>query len=280
MDGPQNTSGYIGTPLEGKVQLQQGIQIWEVPRTGVYQIEARGASGGQGKNKSKVLTAGGRGARIMGNFHLERGTQLKILVGQQGVTVSTFKQTSGTGGGGSFVTTMNNEALVVAGGGGGGSTDVEGAQDGDAGQGGTNGSQSGGTGGSGGTLLSEGDARLYAGAGGGLLGNGQGSMVPPVEGGFGFVNGGKGGESTTVGGGQSDGGFGGGGGSVSDPGGGGGYSGGGVHKSKSFCKAGGGGSFNGGTQQLNEAGFNEGHGKVVITALEDWEADSINTTGF
>ena len=269
-EGPQNTSGYLGTPLEGKVQLQDGTQIWEVPETGTYEIEARGASGANGTNSSdpKVWKLGGRGARIRGQFYLRRGTKLKILVGQRGSTIPISLTQPGTGGGGSFVTTMDNEPLIIAGGGGGGASPSPGWEDGDPGQAGRNGSQHGGTEGSGGKLFKDGVAVFLAGAGGGLLTDGQGTVVPVlVKGGQSFLGGGRGGRNSAVDDGKGFGGFGGGGGANADPGGGGGFSGGGVTKTKNLCKAGGGGSYNGGTQQINKAGFNKGDGQVSIKLL-------------
>ena len=46
--GPHNTSGYVGTFLEDKVQLNNGIQEWTVPYTSMYFIEVFGASGANG----------------------------------------------------------------------------------------------------------------------------------------------------------------------------------------------------------------------------------------
>ena len=54
---------------------------------------------------------------MSGEFDLNKGDVLKILVGQQGA-VNTKSQSSG-GGGGSFVATSSNTPLIVAGGGGG-----------------------------------------------------------------------------------------------------------------------------------------------------------------
>ena len=65
----------------------------------------------------------------------------------------------------------------------------------------------------------------------------------------------------------ANGGFGGGGFGMTHGGGGGGYSGGGVVGSKTSGTAGGGGSFNSGSFQVNEAGYNEGDGKVTITLI-------------
>ena len=44
--GPTSTAGYTGTELEGQIELDQyGRQIWTVPASGVYAIEAYGADG-------------------------------------------------------------------------------------------------------------------------------------------------------------------------------------------------------------------------------------------
>ena len=54
------------------MSLDSGIQIWTVPATGSYTIEAYGAQGGG--------DYGGKGARIIGTFNLSSGDVLKILV--------------------------------------------------------------------------------------------------------------------------------------------------------------------------------------------------------
>ena len=54
---------------------------------------------------------------MQGDFELEEGDVIKLLVGQAGV-VNTRHTTSG-GGGGSFIATSTNTPLLVAGGGGG-----------------------------------------------------------------------------------------------------------------------------------------------------------------
>ena len=59
----------------------------------------------------------GRGAYMRGDFDLNKGEVIKILVGQKAL-VNTVYQSSG-GGGGSFVARNNNIPLLVAGGGGG-----------------------------------------------------------------------------------------------------------------------------------------------------------------
>ena len=47
-EGPANASFYLGTTLEGQVTLNAGIQMWQVPYTGTYIIESRGAAGANG----------------------------------------------------------------------------------------------------------------------------------------------------------------------------------------------------------------------------------------
>ena len=54
---------------------------------------------------------------MQGDFDLEEGDVIKLLVGQAGV--ENVGYTSSGGGGGTFVATSTNEPLLVAGGGGG-----------------------------------------------------------------------------------------------------------------------------------------------------------------
>ena len=102
-----NSSGTLG----GGITISGGIYNWTVPESGTYSIEVWGAQGGASLNGSY---AGGKGARMKGDFSLTKGTILKILVGQQGVAGQ-----GGSGGGGTFITKSDNTALIVAGGGGG-----------------------------------------------------------------------------------------------------------------------------------------------------------------
>lgn len=109
--GPSSISGYVGTPLEGN-----GIQIWTVPVTGSYVIEATGGSSTNGTdgNQSGPIPwrLGGLGAKIRRTFQLVQGTQLKILVGQVGATTTAgFGDMPGGRGGGSLVTLSDNAAL-------------------------------------------------------------------------------------------------------------------------------------------------------------------------
>lgn len=261
-------AAYSGTNLAGNVTVTGGIQYWTVPTSGMYKIEA---FGGQGYGPF-----GGRGAHISGEFTLNAGDQIKILVGQKAGDYFNFPSTSYNGqfggGGGSFVTTTTNVPYVVAGGGGGShltaySTTADGqiTTSGAAGTGVTTGA--GGTGGNGGLDANSADG------GGGITGNGGG-----VTGGQSFVNGGLGGID------EGTGGFGCGGGTSSwnnlRGGGGGGYSGGGGGTNNGACcpNGGGGGSYNNGGNPVNIAGVQTGDGMVIITSLQTFPNDAGITT--
>ena len=237
--------------------------------TGTYVIEATGGSGGNGSygTPSKPLpwTLGGLGAKTLGSFKLSQGSQIKILVGQEGGTSITFVERPGGGGGGTFVALSDDTPLIIAGGGGGGGKARNQFNDGDPGQATANGTQCGGTGGSGGQLCNadtgNSDSSLRAGAGAGLRGDGKsGSAIATKA--LSFTKGGTGGTCPV-----SNGGFGGGGFAMINGGGGGGYSGGGVMGTLTKGTAGGGGSYNAGTDQKNMAGVNKGDGEVIITLI-------------
>jgi hypothetical protein len=164
--------------LAGNVTSSNGIQLWTVPSTGAYRIEAFGAQGG-GNNQF------GRGAQIRGDFNLTAGQQLKIIVGQQGGFSS-----SGSGGGGSFVATSANVPLIVAGGGGGqydGGSALFNAHAVIVNNGQPTGCTTGGAGGNGGNGCNNSGA-----AGGGGF-NTNGTNGTYGTGGMAFVNGGNGG---------------------------------------------------------------------------------------
>ncbi|XP_044182561.1 leukocyte tyrosine kinase receptor-like [Acropora millepora] len=270
--GPTSTAGYQGTSLEDQVILNKGIQRWTVPVTGSYVIEAAGASGASGANGTKL---GGLGAKMTGTFQINKGTKLKILVGQEGCTNAEYYSIPGGGGGGSFVTLSDDTPLIVAGGGGGGGGGGRGNfTNGDPGQATRNGSQCGGTQGGGGKVCNastgQEDFFLYSGGGAGIYANGSSWLIiyrerhalAPRS----FIRGGTGGQDLLDN--WSSGGFGGG--SVAlvlSGGGGGGYSGGGVLSTYEKGTAGGGGSYNVGKNQQNVAGANKGDGKVIITLV-------------
>ncbi len=274
--GQLNTE-YASTNLQGAVTSANGIQIWTVPSSGLYSIEAYGAQGG-GAN-------GGFGAKVSGEFLLSGGDILHIVVGQQGLT-DPASATGVGGGGGSFVVKSPaiavGDILVIAGGGGGAASTIHPDRDASATNNGNNGlvaagvsnpDGAGGTGGNGGNKSVSGCSLDRGAGGGGFLTDG-GSICQSAgaaNGGSSFLNGAQGGTASGAG---SIGGFGGGGATWSTgfrgSGGGGGYSGGGagqINADSPNHAGGGGGSYNSGLNQSNTGGFNAGNGQVVISPL-------------
>lgn len=265
--GPTLAQVVAGTTSTGDVtwknntsyyNVTSGIISWTVAATATYRIEVWGARGGDATGNQYW---GGYGARMRGDFVLAAGDIIKILVGQSGGT------SYGGGGGGTFVATNANVPLIVAGGGNSlsawssvavnaGVTTSSVAGDG------TVAVTSNGYGGNSGANSTSG--------GGGFYGNGVVSTCASATIGYGFVNGGVGGNTC-----NSIGGFGGGTGSdgccMGASGAGGGYTG-GPGSTTSSGYGGAGGSYNSGTNQSNDAGGTgtatlAGNGKVIITKL-------------
>ena len=121
-EGPKSMgSHYEGQDHDGQVKLSSGIQLWTVPYTGDYKIEAVGAAGGY----YAYLTSAqyrGRGTIMTGTFKLNKGDVIKILVGQEG-GIGRDRNGPG-GGGGTFVVKEDGTLLIIAGGGGGGGVNV------------------------------------------------------------------------------------------------------------------------------------------------------------
>jgi len=254
-----------------------GQQVWTVPRTASYRIEAYGAAGCGGNNhaspQNTVTQYGGYGAKISGVFQLTQGEQIRILVGQMGTGFSSYGHRPGAGGGGTFVmkSPYNTEAsiLLIAGGGGGGGQGDYGQPDGGDAYTETHNSNTGNAG-------QAGDRNAYYScAGAGFWGNGSGHYSHNS---YGYANNnnsnsGRGGDSYSYS--NSDGGFGGGGGASLIPGGGGGYSGGNTTGSwSSWGQAYGGASYNSGIEQYNSVrangpggNGNDKHGYVIIQSL-------------
>ena len=86
------------------------VQVFEVPYTGIYQIECWGAQGGNIDNFT-----GGKGAYTKGNISLNKGKILYIYVGGQG----TNTDVGGYNGGGSLT-----KGQSIYGASGGGATDI------------------------------------------------------------------------------------------------------------------------------------------------------------
>jgi hypothetical protein len=238
-----------------------GIQLWTVPVTGNYLIQARGAAGG-----GAGATSFGRGRDVQLITTLVKGEVIRILVGQQGEDSNPYFTSpaweTGAGGGGTYVVRGTQTPIIVAGGGGGTGYSRQNIINNNANIG-TSGNNAT-LGGSGGTN-GQGGVGSADGGGGGMFGNGSGNGS---EGGLSFINGGFGGIGDT--GSSINGGFGGGGGgnSYDGGGGGGGYSGGGGGggggQGGGGRGGGGGGSF--GITTLTDYGAtNTGHGSVIIT---------------
>ena len=267
--------------LSGDVTVNNnGIQSWVVPVSGNYHIIAAGAQGGDTHPYN-----GGMGAQIAGDFYLNEGDILKIIVGQQGIAYDDdnawgrYDLGGSGGGGGSFVVkspyNTNESILVIAGGGGGSVDNLKTRRDGKPGVTSNNGTSSHITGSGnsyngsahGGTNGNGGGNGCGAG-GGGFFGNGN-NGTHASYGGSSFTNGGVGGNSQHSTG-HTYGGFGSGG--AGSPnwgygGGGGGYSGGGggAWVNQQTGNGGGGGSYNNGENTNGLEGVRSGHGIVYIS---------------
>ncbi len=273
---------YAGTNLAGDVTSSGGIQAWTVPYTGTYTITAAGAKGGDGGANNP-----GKGAVLSGDFDLEAGTTLYVIVGQMGLlSKQTCCWTYGASGGGgaSWVYTDPLAAvpLMAAAGGGGHAENAtaghgSGATTPTMGSGGSGASGAGGSNGSGGAHGPTPYDYTPGAGGAGWASNGQTAPTIRNPGGIGGEaprNGGEGGYGVhdSYGPEHASGGFGGGGAGSDNTGaggGGGGYNGGGGGRNYNgggnWGAAGGGGSYNGGTNPTAQTGQNDGPGSVTIT---------------
>ena len=222
-------------------------------------IEAYGASGGNGGYFSSSCNPG-KGAMIKGDFAVNPGDQLDIMVGQKGLEVNIGTEVKMENGG-SFIFNNSSSILLVAAGGGGG-VGFLGECDGDDAVVSNDGTQGNWNGGNEVTWDREYTLLFWnASGGGGYTGNGF-DGGDNSTGGYSYINGGSGGNGGTTHG--ADGGYGGSGGSNVCGGGGGGYSGGGGG-SNSYGGGGGGGSYSIGVNQNNMAGIQDGNGLVIIS---------------
>ena len=219
-----------------------GEQQFVIPTTGIYEILAYGASGGDGNG-----TVGGLGAEVGGDYLFSAGTTLDIYVGQAGAGGSS----GGGGGGGTFLVldSSTSTPFLIAGGGGGAQSSVHNGGSGlstivNSGNGGSAGGTAGGGGGffSGGSNGSLAECTITGGAG-----------FPTLTGGTEHVHGGYGGGGSTC---------------FDDGGGGGGYGGGNGGNSSA---GGGGGSYidPGFSNVISTSGENSGAGFVTLTAIPE-----------
>jgi hypothetical protein len=104
----------------------QGYQDWTVPVSGIYEFEARGASGYT--QPGSPGGAAGRGAILRGSVPLTKGEIVTIAVGQRGEPGSSSNPESGYGGsgGGTFVVRKSGNVPLFVAGGGSASTQVQG----------------------------------------------------------------------------------------------------------------------------------------------------------
>ena len=115
-----NTDGFIGTNWQ--YGYTGSYQVFDTPATGEYKIELWGAQGGNAKYS--VTYSGGLGSYTSGVVSLDKGDQLYIYVGGQGITANAVNNYTNNGlaynGGGPASSYPNNST----GGSGGGATDV------------------------------------------------------------------------------------------------------------------------------------------------------------
>ncbi|EFC41714.1 predicted protein [Naegleria gruberi] len=253
--------------LKNKVKLENGIQKWVVPATGFYKITAAGARGG--KNTYTTTFREGYGAIVSGVFHLKRGRELSILVGQVGGDCTNGSSCgAGGGGGGTFVVDSDTMKPLIIGGGGNGANWYSWTVQSPGGQVYTKGPAE---------ARSQKAAKGDRGGGGGglFIDGGAGDQC---VGGKSFKNGGEGGTFSNACG--ANGGFGGGGGSLYEGGGGGGFGGGectpqnnyGVHYVTHAAY-----SYNEGVKQEGTPDSNNGDGYVelvrVIISQSEYEKE-------
>lgn len=97
----------------------QGYQVFTIPATGIYEIEAAGA---RGQNSASISGGYGRGAIIRARLSLNRGDSLEMVVGQvpgNGGITNPGNSYAGAGGGSFVAIAGTNTPIMVAGGGGG-----------------------------------------------------------------------------------------------------------------------------------------------------------------
>ncbi|PES55931.1 glycine-rich protein [Bacillus thuringiensis] len=221
-------------------------QTFTPPVSGVYKIEVQGAQGGNSSSGG----LGGLGALVSGDFTLEGGKPIYVMVGGQGKKVENGSVAGGWNGGGSIVNTSGSAAsgggssdiriggmtldkriIVAAGGGGGGYERTKG--------------------GGGGTKYGEAgeswNTTWYGGAGAGpVYGGAASNTTTAVTATSGTIGQGGKGIGYSGGGGGGGGGYFGGGGSI-------------------ISGGGGGSSYNLGSNQLGQNSYRAGNGLVTIT---------------
>ena len=166
-----------------------GFQLWTIPATGNYRINARGAMGGHGDTANKNP---GFGGIVQADFAFTKGTKIIIIVGQKGEDSGLTPNVGGAGGGATWVldaafnSGYSSDIYLIAGGGAGGhgyTGSISRTADANAS---SNGSSS-----NGGAAAST--ATYDPGGGAGYSGNGAGSSTSLPSGGRNPTNGATGG---------------------------------------------------------------------------------------
>lgn len=115
---------YTGQPwYTSYFSVSNGVQIWTVPANGTYRLIVAGADGivgGSGSYNGNYS----RGAIITLDVTLQKGNELRMVVGQIGISryVGNAAYNEGPGGGATAVSLNGGSLLAVAGGGGGQAT--------------------------------------------------------------------------------------------------------------------------------------------------------------
>lgn len=284
----KNNTAYFNT--------SSGIQLWTVPLTGTYRIQAVGGSGGI-HGGSYFPGFPGAGAAVLADVSLTQGETIYIVVGQKPSSITTSSGNGAGGGGGTFLYTgaIGGAGLIMVAGGGGGTGHGSSGSTAGNGKGGSNTTNSNESfaeesfginprtgGGSAGNLgislggrVSSVSSYGWGGGGTGWAGDGQNTSNNTGQGGTRFIGG------LSDDGEEMAGGFGGGGGAGGNGnsgGGGGGYTGGGGGAGWNNVRFGGGGGagsfvISGATNitmTLGASGINYGNttnGRVEITKL-------------
>jgi hypothetical protein len=95
---------------------QQGYQVWTVPQSGYYDIEAAGSRSSQSTYPTSSFA---RGAVVKGAVYLNQGQKLTMVVGQFSAPPTSAASYNGLGGGGGTFVVTGSLPIFVAGGAGG-----------------------------------------------------------------------------------------------------------------------------------------------------------------
>ena len=95
---------------------RQGIQIWTVPKSGMYQFNVYGPSGKDPQNDNLKGYRSGYGYNVYGDVYLIANEKIHIACGQYGDSIITQSGTAVGGSGGTFVVKEDDTPLIIVGG--------------------------------------------------------------------------------------------------------------------------------------------------------------------